>query len=208
MCDMTHSYAWHDMTHACVWRDSKGLFECDAAAVGCSVLRCVAVCWQCVAVCCSMLQCVAVCCSVLQCVAFIGAKALFLCHDLVERDTLLECEALLEWKNTPTHMITNYRSLLEESPIKETAFPCVILVPKLFQTKSIPFGIQCPCTGWRRLIGSPKLQIIFHKRATNYRSLLRKMTYEDKGSYASSPPCTMQCPFGMRCPCRNAMPFM
>ena len=31
-------------------------------------------------------------------------------------------------------------------------------------------------TGWRRLIGSLKLQIIFHKRATQYRSLLRKMT--------------------------------
>ena len=45
-------------------------------------------------------------------------------------------------------------------------------------------------TGWRRLIESPKLQIIFHKRATKYRSLLRKMTYKDKGSYESSPPCT------------------
>ena len=45
-------------------------------------------------------------------------------------------------------------------------------------------------TGWRRLIGSPKLQIIFHKRATKYRSLLRKMTYKDKGSYDSSPPCS------------------
>ena len=44
-------------------------------------------------------------------------------------------------------------------------------------------------TGWRRLIGSPKLQIIFHKRATKYRSLLRKMTYKDKGSYESWPPC-------------------
>ena len=44
-------------------------------------------------------------------------------------------------------------------------------------------------TGWRRIIGSPKLQIIFHKRATKYRSLLRKMTYKDKGSYESSPPC-------------------
>ena len=44
------------------------------------------------------------------------------------------------------------------------------------------------CTGWRRLIGSPKLQIIFHKRATRYRSLLRKMTYKDKGSDESSPP--------------------
>jgi len=44
-------------------------------------------------------------------------------------------------------------------------------------------------TGWRRLIGSPKLQLIFHKRATKYRALLRKMTYKDKGSYGSSPPC-------------------
>ena len=44
-------------------------------------------------------------------------------------------------------------------------------------------------TGWRRLIGSPKLQVIFNKRATKYRSLLRKMTYKDKGSYESSPPC-------------------
>jgi len=33
------------------------------------------------------------------------------------------------------------------------------------------------------------LQIIFHKRATKYRALLRKMTYKDKGSYESSPPC-------------------
>ena len=47
--------------------------------------------------------------------------------------------------------------------------------------------MQTRGTGWRRLIGSPKLQIIFHKRATKYRSLLRKMTYEDKGSYESSP---------------------
>jgi len=45
-------------------------------------------------------------------------------------------------------------------------------------------------TGWRRLIGSPNLQIIFHKRAIEYRSLLRKMTYKDKGSYESSPPCS------------------
>jgi len=44
--------------------------------------------------------------------------------------------------------------------------------------------------GWQRLIGSPKLQIVFHKRATKYRSFLRKMTYKDKGSYESSPPCS------------------
>ena len=49
-------------------------------------------------------------------------------------------------------------------------------------------------TGWRRLIGSPKLQIIFHKRATKYRALLRKMSYKDKGSYESSPPCSIYRP--------------
>ena len=45
--------------------------------------------------------------------------------------------------------------------------------------------------GWRRLIGSPKLQIIFHKRATKCRSRFRKMTYKDKGSCESLPPCTI-----------------
>ena len=53
-------------------------------------------------------------------------------------------------------------------------------------------------TGWRRPIGCLKLQVIPRKRATNqratnYRALLRKMTYKDKASYASSPPCTHDC---------------
>jgi len=48
--------------------------------------------------------------------------------------------------------------------------------------------ILVPSTGWRRLRGCLKLQVIFRKRATNYRALLRKMTYEDKASYDSTPP--------------------
>ena len=44
------------------------------------------------------------------------------------------------------------------------------------------------CTGWRRPIGCLKLQVIFHKRATNYKALLRKMTYKDKAYYDSTPP--------------------
>jgi len=55
-------------------------------------------------------------------------------------------------------------------------------------------------TGWRRLIGSPKLQIIFHKRATKYRAFLRKMTYKDKGSYESSPPCNILSPYDYGAP--------
>jgi len=39
-----------------------------------------------------------------------------------------------------------------------------------------------------------KLQVSFRKRATNYRALLRKMTYENKASYASSPLCTYMPP--------------
>jgi len=45
-------------------------------------------------------------------------------------------------------------------------------------------------TGWRRLIGCRQLQVIFRKRATNYMALVQKMTYKDKASFASSPPCT------------------
>ena len=66
----------------------------------------------------------------------------------------------------------------------------------LLLTKKIPFCFSCvfqnvSCTRWRRLIGSPKLQIMFHKRATKHRSLLRKIMYKDKGSYVSSPPCSL-----------------
>ena len=43
-------------------------------------------------------------------------------------------------------------------------------------------------TGWRRLIGCLKLQVIFRKRATNYGALLRKMTYQDKTSYGAQHP--------------------
>ena len=48
-------------------------------------------------------------------------------------------------------------------------------------------------TGWRRLIGCLQLQFIFRKRATNCMALLRKMTYEDKASYDSTPPGRSKC---------------
>jgi len=35
-----------------------------------------------------------------------------------------------------------------------------------------------------------QLQVIFRKRAINYRSLLRKMISKDRASCGSSPPCT------------------
>ena len=45
-------------------------------------------------------------------------------------------------------------------------------------------------TGWRSLIGCLLSQAIFRKRATNYRAVLRRMTYTHKASYGCSPPCT------------------
>ena len=45
-------------------------------------------------------------------------------------------------------------------------------------------------TGWWRPIGCVKLQVSFRKRATNYRALLRKMTYKDKATCASPPTCS------------------
>jgi len=44
-------------------------------------------------------------------------------------------------------------------------------------------------TGKWRPTGCLKLQVIFRKRTTNYRDLLRKMTCKDKVSCGSSPPC-------------------
>jgi len=48
-------------------------------------------------------------------------------------------------------------------------------------------------TGWRRLIGCLKLLVIFCKRATNYRALLRKVTYADEAFYGSLPRLIMLC---------------
>ena len=57
--------------------------------------------------------------------------------------------------------------------------------------KSLPSGLpHTPFvyTGWLGSKGSLKLKVIFSQRATNYRALLRKMTYKDKASYDSTPP--------------------
>jgi len=44
------------------------------------------------------------------------------------------------------------------------------------------------------------LRDIFRKRATNHRAVLQKMTYEDKASYWSSPPC-IPCVYVPVCMC-------
>jgi len=91
--------------------------------------------------------------------------------------------------------LTNMLTWLSYLPHKWFTNGLLTISPFSWHTTSFSVGtFRQMCwhdfpTGWRRLIGSPKSQIIFHKRATKYRSLLRKMTYKDKGSYESSSPC-------------------
>jgi len=67
---------------------------------------------------------------------------------------------------------------------------CIVWMWEFADIIKSQITIAFATTGWRRLIGSPKSQIIFDKRATKYTSRWRKMTCKDKGSYESSPPCT------------------
>jgi len=115
--------------------------------------------------------------------------SLLRCNTL--QHTAPHCTAL---QHTAPHCTTLHHTALHCYTLQHTATHCNTLqhAAHCNTLYHIP-GRQCfsahQGTGWRRLIGSPKFQIIFHKSATKYRSLLRKMTYEDKGSYESSPPC-------------------
>jgi len=101
----------------------------------------------------------------------------------VLEDTLFHAETRYTRTHTHTHTHTNTHT---HTHTHTPAAKCSNQVP--LSTLINRFTHD---TGWQRLIGSPKSQIIFHKRATKYRALLRKMTYKDKGSYESSPPCTL-----------------
>jgi len=97
------------------------------------------------------------------------------------KDTATHCNTL---QHTATYCITLWRS---------TAHCITVQYSDIFTMKYrwMKVNMSFVRTGWRRLIGSSKLQINFHKRAIKYRSFLRKMTYKDKGSYESSPPCNV-----------------
>ena len=64
-----------------------------------------------------------------------------------------------------------------------------ISAPHIRQCENVILKSQL-AAGRRRPIGFLKLQIIFCKRATNYRVFLRDMTCKDKASHGSSTPCT------------------
>jgi len=127
------------------------------------VLQCVAVCFsvmKCDAVHRSVLQCNAACCSVLQYVA--------VCCSVLQ--CIAACYSVLQCGAV-------YCSVLQCVAVCCTSLPA---------SKPSTWNEY---TGWRSLIGCLQLQVILHKRATNYRALLHKMTYEDKASYDSTPLC-------------------
>ena len=111
------------------------------------------------------------------------------------------------WRDTSIHCVTKrihtWRAVTHNYKAWRHSF--IHNGMQLMQTQC---DVPHPCTGWRRLIGSPKLQIIFHKRGTKYRSLLRKMTYKDKGSYGSSPPCTTGRIHMWRDACRHSVTWL
>jgi len=185
--------------------------SCDSNTLCCSVLQCVAVCrsvLRCVAVCrsvsqcvalyCSVPHCVAMCCSVSQCVAMCCRMLLQHTQQNTLRTTRyitvtrLQCNTLI-YCNTLKHAATRCNTLHynhRRAPQRNTLIYCCNFAGS--------FICNSGDMRHRRLIGSPKLQIISHKRAIKCRSLLRKMTYKDKGSYESSPPCISSVTTGWR----------
>ena len=132
-----------------------------------------------VAVCCSVLQCVAVCCS-LQCVAVLVRvfcsvlQCVAVCCSVVQRVAVSYSVQCCE---RVAMCCSSCEGLLQ---VRCTGPVCGYVD-----------SYRAVCNaGWRRPIGCLKLQVIFRKRAVNYRALSWKMTYKDKASYGSSPQCT------------------
>jgi len=62
-----------------------------------------------------------------------------------------------------------------------------VIVTWIVQICDVTPTYHVQITVWRRPIGCLKLQVVFRKRATNYRALMRKITYKDKASYDATP---------------------
>ena len=117
-----------------------------------------------VAECCIVLQCVAVCCSVLQCVAV--CCSVLQC--VAACCSVLQCVAVCLYGSGRTM--------------------CVVLDVGVCVVVDIGDRVTYRVA---KTQGCLKLQVIFRKRAINYRALLRKITYQNKAPYGSSAPCTL-----------------
>jgi len=147
MCDMTHSYVWHDPLICVAWLISRM--------------------WM--------------------------SHVTHETHSYVSHDSFICVTRLIHTCGmTHTYVYTTH-SYMWHDP-----FICVArLIHFCGMTHTYEWygGFMCVTwhsfhhTGWRRPAGCLKLPVIFRKRATNYRALLRKMPYKDKASYDSTPPC-------------------
>ena len=103
------------------------------------------------------------------------------------------CRAPIEFKYKHTESFFSGKSLRTgalETQSAELARKSSFL-PWKFRALQTQFAEPASShTGWRRCRGCLKLQVSFRKRVAGYRALLRKMTYKDKASYASSPCCS------------------
>jgi len=94
-------------------------------------------------------------------------------------------------KHTHTHTHTHTRTHTYTHTLTHTTSFATVASPFLSFELHSATPPSASRTGWRRLVRCLKVQVIFRKRANNYRALLRKMTYEDKASYDSTPPCSL-----------------
>jgi len=87
------------------------------------------------------------------------------------------------------HMWMSHAHMDESSPIWRSHVTFGWVMSHMDQENISHMRMCKRGTGWRRPIGCLISQIFFRILATNYRALWRKMTYKDKGSYDSTPPC-------------------
>jgi len=86
-----------------------------------------------------------------------------------------------------SHCTISNAIIFWEIPRQVLSLPATAEIPFFFRVSLLLHGRS---RGWQRPIGCLQLQVIFRKRATNYRALLRKMTCKDKAPYDSTPPST------------------
>jgi len=101
--------------------------------------------------------------------------------------TATHCNIL---QHTTTHCNTLQHTARHCNTLQHNATHCNTLPHTATQCHTLlQGGLTLSTTRRQRPIACLKLQVIFHKRDTNYRAFLQKMTYKDKASYLSSPPC-------------------
>ena len=95
------------------------------------------------------------------------------------------CYNMLQY--AATHCSTLQHTAAHCNTLQHTATHCSTLQHTATHCNTLQHTTtQQHTTGWRRPIESFELQVIFCKRATSYRALLRKMTYKAKTFFDST----------------------